>query len=391
MKKTITITLLVIIVLNLISIKTFAADGETSTDGSVNALDEANKMLDGISLDLTPQESGKVNLVTSEGKSISAGITGTSYLKPLLFKGIVNIITVIPQAINQLLDMFIETTTLDNDVDRFTIYDTVLGHYDLFNIDYTNIDGKISDDPTLIEQMRFYVIRFYGLTRRLSVAASLFVLIYIGIRMAVSTIAEDKAKYKKMLVNWVASLVLVYVMFLLVIGLSFILQKGLQIVNDIAVSWKVDTIENDIYSGAISNFTGKGFNVFTSFVIICILTWYQIKFFIYYLKRTLEVNFLIIVSPLVTITYSIDKIGDNRAQAFGAFVKELVTKCSMQLIHAVLYIVFIATAGVIAVKEPLLALLFFAALSRAEKITRRIFTVDDEGFQKAEVFIPKIE
>ena len=88
---------------------------------------------------------------------------------------------------------------------------------------------------------------------------------------------------------------------------------------------------------------------------------------------------------MVTITYSIDKIGDGKAQAFGTYVKEIITKCSMQLIHAVLYIVFIATAGVIAVKQPVLAILFFAALSRAEKITRRIFSINDEGFQKTKV------
>lgn len=378
MKKTITITLLVIILLNLISIKSFAADGDSSTG-------ESSNILDSVSLDLTPQETGKINLQTSEGKSVNAGITGTTYTGSQTFKTVVNVLTIIPQAINQLLDSFVETTTSDKQVDRFTIYDTVLGHYDLFNIDYTNIEGKIGENPTLIEQVKFYVIRYYGLTRRLSVAASLFVLIYVGIRMAVSTVASDKARYKKMLINWIASLVLVYTMFLLVIVLSFILQKGLEIVNDIAQIWKVDTIENDIYSGAISNYTANGYNVFTSFLVIFILTWYQVKFFIYYLHRTLEVNFLIIVSPLVTITYSIDKIGDGKAQAFGAFVKEIVTKCSMQLIHAVLYIVFIATAGVIAVKQPVLAILFFAALSRAEKITRRIFSINDEGFQKTKV------
>ena len=99
----------------------------------------------------------------------------------------------------------------------------------------------------------------------------------------------------------------------------------------------------------------------------------------------MEVHFLVIIAPLVTITYPIDKAGDNKAQAFGNLVKELIIKCSMQLIHSIVYIVFIGTVGVIAVSQPLIAIVFFMALSRAEKITRNIIGVKDEGFQKTQV------
>lgn len=129
--------------------------------------------------------------------------------------------------------------------------------------------------------------------------------------------------------------------------------------------------------------------MFATVMIILILTWYQLKFFIYYLHRTLEVNFLILVSPLVTITYAIDKSGDGKAQAFAAFLKEIIMKSAIQLVHAVVYIVFIATAGVVATKHPILAVLFFGILSRAEKIVKKIFSVSDKGIEGAR--IPLIE
>ena len=128
-----------------------------------------------------------------------------------------------------------------------------------------------------------------------------------------------------------------------------------------------------------------GYNIFTTVVIIYIFTWYQAKFFLYYLHRTIEVNFLVVVAPLVTITYSIDKIGDSKAQAFGNFIKEISVKSAIQLIHAVLYVVFIATAGAIAVSQPILALIFFAALSRAEKIAKKIFDIKDKGMAETEI------
>ena len=36
--------------------------------------------------------------------------------------------------------------------------------------------------------------------------------LYVGIRMAISSVAEEKAKYKKMLVDWVVSLGLLFVL-----------------------------------------------------------------------------------------------------------------------------------------------------------------------------------
>ncbi len=364
MKKTISVILSVILLFNLISVKSYAADD---------------------TIDFKPQEDGYVNMKNDKENDILANIRGTTYSGSLTFKVVVRVLTVIPQAANQIMETFVEATS-DEKMTKFTIYNTVMGKYELFNIDYVNIPTKEESKDGLMNIIKYNVITNYNIMRNLSIAISLFILIYVGIRMAISTTASDKAKYSKMLYNWVASLVLVFFMHFIVIIISVVLNKGLQIVNNIAGAWGIKQFETQIYSAAIKNLTEvKGFNVASSLLIICVLTYYQVKFFLYYLHRTIEINFLILVSPLVTITYSIDKIGDNKAQAFQAFLTELITKSAIQIIHAIVYIVFIASAGVIATKHPILALLFFSALSRAEKITRKIFAVNDEGFQKIKV------
>ena len=156
--------------------------------------------------------------------------------------------------------------------------------------------------------------------------------------MAVSTVSSDQAKYKKMLISWVSSIILVFALHLLIITISFVLQKGFELVDSVAKAWKIAGFEEQIYKGAIENLTGgnMGYNIFTTVVIIYIFTWYQAKFFLYYLHRTIEVNFLVVVAPLVTITYSIDKIGDSKAQAFGNFIKEISVKSAIQLILALI-------------------------------------------------------
>ena len=54
----------------------------------------------------------------------------------------------------------------------------------------------------------YYVFRYF------SIIAMLLVLIFLGIKLAITTIAEDKAKYKRMLVDWVVGFVIIFVIML---------------------------------------------------------------------------------------------------------------------------------------------------------------------------------
>ena len=103
--------------------------------------------------------------------------------------------------------------------------------------------------------------------------------------------------------------------------------------------------------------------------------WYILKFFITYAKRFLSVGLLIIISPLISVTYAIDKIGDGRAQGFEMLIKELIVNIFIQPLHLVIYIVFIYTANEIAKTAPILAIIFLASLSRVEKIVKNVFNM----------------
>lgn len=372
MKKAITIiTIIVILLLNLISVNSYA-------DMDLENLENNEAM------SLEPQETGKTEMENDDGQKVWGNVSGGTYAKSQIFKTLVNVLTVIPQSVNGILNVFIATTN-NGFGDKFTIYDTVMGHYEIFSINYLNVPKSIDNDSTFMERIKWNSMKYYYILRNLSIAISLFVLIYIGIRMAISTVADDKARYKKMLINWLSSLMLIFIIHFIVIIISYLLQVGLATVNKVAESMQISEFETTLLTDASENFTANGFNVFVAAITIFILVWYEVKFFMIYMHRTMEINFLVLVSPLVTVTYSIDKTGDNKAQAFSLFLKELIMKSSLQLIHAVLYVSFIATAGVIAQSQPILAILFFAALSRAEKITRNIFTIKDDSLQKANV------
>ena len=56
------------------------------------------------------------------------------------------------------------------------------------------------------------IARWYYIIRTLALVCSMVVLLYIGIRIIISSIAEEKAKYKQMLSDWVVALCLIVLM-----------------------------------------------------------------------------------------------------------------------------------------------------------------------------------
>ena len=119
----------------------------------------------------------------------------------------------------------------------------------------------------------------------------------------------------------------------------------------------------------------------TKFFLYSLFFWFltalHIKFFLTYIKRMFTIFFLVVISPLITVTYPIDKLGNGKAEAFEMWYKELVLNVIIQPIHAIIYLIFIYTAGKIAQKAPWVAMVFLLSLGRVENIIRNIFKITD--------------
>ena len=83
------------------------------------------------------------------------------------------------------------------------------------------------------------------------------------------------------------------------------------------------------------------------------------------------------ISPIVTVTYAIDKVGDGKAQAYSAWLSEFFINVMIQPIQAIIYIVFIYTAGEIANKSMSVAILFLFALTKVEKVVLKLFNLNN--------------
>ena len=315
----------------------------------------------------------------------------------------VRVVAAIFGVANNIPQLAVEATDKNLDLDYFTVYDLVMGNYEFFNLNFFNQEDEteVDGDLTLTAQIKRNIVKYYYIFYNFSIGISLFILIYIGIRMAISTVTDDRAKYKKMLINWATSLVLLFFMHFIIVGLSFLSTQALSLLKKVATTLNISNLEVDIFNGkalmgvfasynnnsssVLSNINLAGYFLIYSFITLAIFVYYQLKFFIAYVERMCEIAFLIVIAPFVTITYSIDKVKDNRAQAYSAWFQEMVIKYSLQVVHALMYCIFIVSAGEIAKEVPILGALFLLMLDRAEKIFKKVFRLNDNVFQRARV------
>lgn len=271
----------------------------------------------------------------------------------------------------------------------FTIEKVVFNQVGMLNCDFFdfgasyNVGEVTVNVPGYIQEAKTGVAQLYFVMRYLSVALSLVLLIYIGIRMGISTVAEEEARYKKMFQGWIESIIILFLMHYLIAALfavSNVLLEGCWKIytslNDVTNNNFEEKLINSIYS-TFSQVSGVGVIYFT--VSLWVLAYTHVKFFWLYIKRFFMTGFLIAVSPLITITYSIDKAGDGKAQAFQTWFRELSITAFIQPIHCVIYMVFNETAGEIAKVAPILSLIFLVLITYVEKVVRKLIFSKDKS------------
>jgi hypothetical protein len=272
----------------------------------------------------------------------------------------------------------------------FSIDRCVFNRTSLFNINYlktgsyqvgnTTISGSQGNDA-----IKDGVANVYYLCRIIAMILSLLVLIYIGIRMAISTVASDQARYKKMFISWVESIIILFVMPYII---TAIITVGESLTNVFyylrgSILGGEETFETVVRNEAWPGlFEKSGFDLALWSLIYWCLLFLQIKFFLIYARRLLMVGLLIATSPLIIITYSLDKAGDGRAQAFGNWIKEFLIAVLIQPLHALTYLVFVLTANEIASRSPLVALALLLAMTTVERMVRVIFKMSSVGVVK---------
>lgn len=282
------------------------------------------------------------------------------------------------------------------DGDCATPFDIFFNKYTFFDVNFFDTTNGLS----MITIVRLRVAQWFYILRTISATVLLVILIYVGIRMTISTIAEDKAKYKKMFWDWCCSLALIFVLQYIAI---FVIETNNVIVNFLR-DYGYQDIKEGINDIMMQGMGPMGIGSLVSTVVYCMIIFQTISFMLVYIKRMIKVGFLILISPMISITYSIDKMGDGKAQALNKWLKEFVYTILIQPFHCIMYIAFVNpamellgtdqvtySAGVGSVVSSLadgkfnqlangfLAILCLKFINDGEKAIRKIFNFQDDG------------
>lgn len=285
------------------------------------------------------------------------------------------------------------------DTSHITPFDILFNKVQLLDTNFFDLSTSSFDQSSLAYQFRTGIAGWYYFMRMIAISLLLVVVIYVGIRMLLSTIATERAMYKKMLMDWVASVLLV---FLLNYIMVFTVTVSNAIVDGISISSNSKVI-TQTYETFLQTALGKdaempeegeevditNVDALTARILFIMLVFQTLGLMVVYFNRMLKLAFLTIVAPLITITYSIDKIGDGKAQALEAWLKEYVYTTLIQPFHCIIYMVFVTSAfSLLKVESPratnqqlavtVIAMVCLHFVSNAEKIVRKIFNFQND-------------
>ena len=369
MKKGLISFLIVILLTNFIFFNTSYAD-EHYGGYSWSKFEQADQDASG---DLNGSDTSIVPAAQSANGTIIGFLVSFSNIPPMLLQFIASVFAGTLGVIGNDID--------SNEFSLLYIRNIITGKYVILDANIfrdltkSRADGGAELDPDdIMIRFRNNIKMWFFIIRDLAIAINLCMLIYISIRMATITIAQDKARYKEMLYNWVVSMIIIftlpYIMAIINYSSDLLTNIANKIMNSIDNSGDANmNFEMKVTTNAVDNvFNSTGMQAAANVILYWILLWNQMKFFLRYVKRAFTSFFLIVISPLITVTYAVDKIADRQAQAFSKWRHEYMINMYIQPIHCFTYMVFMYMANNIAQTAPLVAIIFIISLTKAEKI-----------------------
>lgn len=252
-------------------------------------------------------------------------------------------------------------------------------------------------DESLVMVIKKAIASWYYTFRLISIMVMLVLLVYIGLKIAIQVSAQEKALYKRILLDWLVGMVLVfsvhYIM-LFIIQFNEIIVEQVSNWRDGATGLKVyeyglierasqpvenDELEMTLYEEVKTRAYDAKLTVGTvGMVMYMVLVYYAWKFSFRYLKRYLTVAVLAIASPFVAVSYAFNKVNTGKSTVFAKWLKEFTFIVILQSVHAILYVIFLDTALAISLNSIAAIILVFMLLNfmcKAEDIFRKIFNI----------------
>lgn len=251
---------------------------------------------------------------------------------------------------------------------------------------------QLSIREPLIIKLRILVATWYSIIRFLAMAAMLVILIAIGIKMALSTIASDKAVYKRMLVDWIVGVIILFAIHYFMIFCIHMngvviktIEESAQSINKVQMQQLFGDeegvsnaeLEVKVYEEVRTRaYDARLINGMTGMIMYMTLVFFAFKYTLIYLKRYLTILVLTLMGPAVGVAYALQKALSGKSSALSTWMKEYIMNVIIQIVHALLYAVFISQAMIMSLQSVAgmgFALILMNYVSKADELFKKIF------------------
>lgn len=281
--------------------------------------------------------------------------------------------------LKQIEDQDSGITMEDIEEKNYTIEDIVYNRAPIFDVNVFSdtSGGETIPDGSIERILKKAVAIWYVSFRNVTFVILAVLIIYYGIRIAISTVAEEKANYKMKLVGWIKGLVVtVFIHYIIYI----VLALNDTIVNTIANNTGLEkSIYNTIKTRASDFRLSVGIPA-TIIYLVLLVMW--LRFLWTYTKRKLNVLLLIILAPLVIAKYTYELSYGKKSKLLLNWFQKFSTSVFIQSIHALFYTVFVGEVLKLSSENLagfIIGLMTLSFMLSADKIFTSIFKFNFSG------------
>ena len=262
-------------------------------------------------------------------------------------------------------------------------------------------------DSSVIYIIREQLGKWYYIMRLLAVAVMLVLLIAIGVKMAISTVASEKALYKRMFIDWVVGMIILFSIHFMMLFMIRINESLVNMVHETANKLNAEQME-ELNLMTLSEEKGKAnysnqelevkvyeeirtraYDIrltigLPGMIMYMALVYFAVRYTIVYVKRYLTIMVLTLMGPGIGVSYAFQKVFHGKAASYGTWLKEYILNIIIQTVHAILYSVFVSQALILAldsVSGMIIALVFLNFTLKADKTFRKIFNMNGNLFK----------
>ena len=228
-----------------------------------------------------------------------------------------------------------------------------------------------------MDEIKPTIQKWYYTLRNLAIVGMLSVLVYVAIRIIISSVGSEKAKYKKLLVDWLVAMCLLFSLHFIMAAINAFVEV---LINMLASEYQSGL--DPILVGIRTSATMPAYNTTSQFafaLMYIVLVCFTLIFTVFYLKRFLTITFLTLIAPMVAFTYPLDKISDGQAQAFNKWLKEYIFNMLIQPVHLLIYTVLITSALEFAQSNWIYSIIAIGFMTQAEQLIRQFFGFDTKA------------